>query len=266
MTNRIALRFLDKLGTDKSIAETARVCTDSEAKLLNVEKTLNSLMKLRHWSPFEQAVIQYEIHVPIFVARQWTRHQEAQMERSLRYTKKPQLYGGHSGVPYSTMTGGKVLEDYEELITLGTKPEDARRILPVETMTMIRLTVDLRTAMNMINQRLDSHAQAETQELAGLFTQMVQDHFPLALDGFLKWNYQDFSTNTDDLRKIMYILENADMTPIRDVSAFEAIERFIDAGKKRIETVKGARSFIDGGVKDRKIGSSGDWLQQELGL
>ena len=58
------------------------------------EILINYLMRNEHTSPFEQVVFTFHVKMPIFVARQWTRHRTARMnEISGRYSvMKDEVY------------------------------------------------------------------------------------------------------------------------------------------------------------------------------
>ena len=73
--------FIDKMGTDVSIVNAARVSFHKESKYKQDEagnwylsdedkKLLNYLAKHGHWSPFAHAFLSFRIEAPIFVARQ----------------------------------------------------------------------------------------------------------------------------------------------------------------------------------------------------
>ena len=92
--------LIDKLGTDLTVVNAARVSFDKESCLEVVgydeevdpdsrsvtstpifklkkgdEKLINFLAEHNHWSPFAHAQLQFRIKAPIFVARQLGKHQ-----------------------------------------------------------------------------------------------------------------------------------------------------------------------------------------------
>ena len=82
------------MGTDKDVAEAARVSLNSD----NVDnqvleesdiKLINYLAEHKHTSPFEHCVMRFKFKVPIFVAKQHMRHRTwSYNEISRRYTSK----------------------------------------------------------------------------------------------------------------------------------------------------------------------------------
>jgi thymidylate synthase (FAD) len=112
--------LIDKLGTDLTVVNAARVSFDKESswevtsydekvdldsrsiayipitKLKSGdEKLINFLAKHNHWSPFAHAQVQLRIKAPIFVARQLGKHQVGLVwnEISRRYVdSEPEFY------------------------------------------------------------------------------------------------------------------------------------------------------------------------------
>lgn len=62
----------------------------------------------------------------------------------------------------------RIKEDYDYLIMLGAKPEDARAILMNATPTRFRIVCNLRSFFNFYEQRNTFHAQTEIRTLAGV--------------------------------------------------------------------------------------------------
>jgi len=230
MQNKLKIEYIEHLGSDIDVVSTSRVCTGLEfKKITNVKNNIRSLIRNGHWSVFDHQYIKYMIECPIYVARQWMRHQQAYMEKSLRYTTDVSLYSG------GTSSGEQSLVDYQIALEAGTPPEDARGCLPLETMTRVQCTVSLRTALHMLNLRMDKHAQAETQHLAELFYVLLREYFPVSVEVFLEYIYQDFRTSVTDLRDIIYFMKKG---ALLGDSSYPAIRRFIENAEARIETVE----------------------------
>lgn len=85
------VRYVDHMGTDLRVAETARVSYKSPSKGEEEDKKLlGYLYKNRHTSPFEMNKVMFNIKMPIFVARQYIRHRMQNVnEVSARYTELP---------------------------------------------------------------------------------------------------------------------------------------------------------------------------------
>ena len=100
--------FLDKLGTDLSVVDAARVSFGNKSQwqkhipaqgiyeLSDKDKKLiKYLAKHNHWSPFAHTSIQIRVKAPIFVARQLVKHQVGLCwnEVSRRYVdSEPEFY------------------------------------------------------------------------------------------------------------------------------------------------------------------------------
>ena len=88
------VKILSSFGTEEDLVMTSRVCTDkSEADITDLPKRIASLIKLQHWAVFEHNSVKIMIEAPIYVMRQWMRHQGAWMEKSRRYTKDEPTFG-----------------------------------------------------------------------------------------------------------------------------------------------------------------------------
>lgn len=162
------------------------------------QKLINYLAKHQHWSPFAHNSLTFRIKAPIFVARQLVKHQVGGVwnEVSRRYVDdEPEFYfpdvwrgkpvnakQGSSGEhwksdEYKQSVGFEVQESlnvYNEMIANGVAPEQARMILPQNTMTEWWWTGSLMFFARVCKQRLDPHAQQETREVA----QMIADAIP----------------------------------------------------------------------------------------
>lgn len=181
------------------------VLSDADTKLIHY------LAKHNHWSPFAHTSIQLRIKAPIFVARQLAKHQIGGVwnEVSRRYVdSEPEFYfpevwrgrptdgakqgssgvvdrmdgyGGKSSVQaYAHTTVSDYLSVYSDMIAAGVAPEQARMILPQNTMTEWYWTGSLMFFARVCAQRLDPHAQAETSEVARQIADIVRPLFPVS--------------------------------------------------------------------------------------
>ena len=83
------VKFIDKMGSDLSVVNAARVSFAKESQWESIpeagpvegllssqdEKLIGYLAKHDHWSPFGHASMQFHIKAPVFVARQLVKHQ-----------------------------------------------------------------------------------------------------------------------------------------------------------------------------------------------
>lgn len=158
-------------------------------------KLINYLAKYEHWSPFAHTSITFRVKAPIFVARQLVKHTVgfSWNEVSRRYVdSEPEFYipdtwrkradnvkqGSSEEVAATESQVGLAdycqhsLNMYHEMMHGGWDicPEQARMVLPQNTMTEWVWTGSMYAFARMCNLRLDSHTQAETREIAKLIS------------------------------------------------------------------------------------------------
>jgi len=81
--------LIDKMGTDSSIVQAARVSYGAGTKTVNEDRGLiRYLLRNHHTTPFEMVELKFHVRAPIFVIRQWFRHRTASVnEESARYSE-----------------------------------------------------------------------------------------------------------------------------------------------------------------------------------
>lgn len=167
--------------------------SDKDAKLINY------LARHGHWTPFGHAFLSFRIKAPIFVARQLVKHQVGLCwnEVSRRYVDdEPEFWfpdyfrqradnvkQGSTDKPHQQsytlldMTKRYVEQDLElylDMIADEVAPEQARMILPQNTMTEWIWSGSLMAFSRVVRLRTDPHAQEETRQVA----QMIDDAVP----------------------------------------------------------------------------------------
>lgn len=176
------------------------------------QKLISYLAKHNHWTPFAHCFLSFRIKAPIFVARQLVKHQVglAWNEVSRRYVDdEPEFFLPTSwrGRPESSKQGSSdkeithlsmfdleyesitpiknaaaviieyCLDLYNSMIKEGVAPEQARMILPQNTMTEWIWSGSLAAFARVCKLRLDAHAQAETKEIAEHINNLVPEEF-----------------------------------------------------------------------------------------
>ena len=206
MTNSLKVEFIDKMGTDLSVVNAARV---SYAKFKDKfedkdEKLIKFLAEHNHWSPFAHASLQFRIKAPVFVARQLVKHQVGLVwnEISRRYVDyTPELYKPKEwrGRPQNSKQGsdGTVSIDsneqhrldmtmeqckiiYNSLIGKGIAPEQARMVLPQSMMTEWIWSGTLYAFARVCNLRCAKDTQEETREVANQIHNICKEEFPMS--------------------------------------------------------------------------------------
>jgi thymidylate synthase (FAD) len=74
----------------------------------------------------------------------------------------------------------RALVEYQDLLEAGVAPEQARMVLPQNTMTEGVWTGSLVAWARVCRLRLDSHAQAETRDVAQRFDNLLRPAFPVS--------------------------------------------------------------------------------------
>jgi len=199
------VELIDKMGTDLSVVNAARVSYSKTKEAFDVvkdEKLIKYLAEHEHWSPFAHASLQFRIKAPVFVARQLVKHQVGLVwnEVSRRYVDHaPELYKPDSwrGRPQNSKQGsdGEVELDqtinynmettmqnclvlYKSLLQKGVAPEQARMVLPQSMMTEWYWSGTLYAFARVCNLRCKPDTQRETQEVANEIDRLTNEAFP----------------------------------------------------------------------------------------
>lgn len=199
------------MGGDLSVVNAARVSFHKESHHFDEKdkKLINYLATHGHWTPFAHCFLSFRIKAPIFVARQLVKHQVglAWNEVSRRYVNdEPEFYFPDKwrGKPINAKQGSsdeeisilkipgagagnmKTLTQaaaqhglwlYTEMIHQGVAPEQARMILPQNTMTEWIWSGSLMAFARVCKLRLDPHSQKETREIAEKINQRIPAEF-----------------------------------------------------------------------------------------
>lgn len=207
--------YIDHMGTDHRVVDAARVSFDKIAAYYTEDendKLLSYLARHGHWTPFAHPQITLRYTVPIFVARQEFKHIVgfARNEVSRRYVADdPEFFvpdvwrsrpegsvkqgSGRGEVATVEMYGYShnletVYEGflahadvlYRGMINAGVSPEQARMTLPQSMYTSYYITGSLAAYARFFNQRSDSHAQKEIQNLAHMVGDILQPLYPVS--------------------------------------------------------------------------------------
>ena len=228
------VRLVDYLGSDQRIVQSARVSYGEGTKTYRQDKGLiNYLLRNDHTSPFEQVVFTFHVKMPIFVARQWTRHRTARMnEISGRYSvMKDEVYipssdcialqsednkQGRANEPVSKEIADEVtaimkedseraFSNYHKLLDMGIAREISRIDLPLSLYTEFYWEIDLHNLFHFLKLRLDVHAQYEIREYGRVMLEIVRKVCPIATEAFEnhKLNGRSFSGREVEAIKAM---------------------------------------------------------------
>ena len=203
--SNISVQLVDSMGSDVNVVNAARVSFAKEVQEFNLDtdtKLLNYLAKHGHWSPFAHTCITVRCKVPLFLARQLVKHQVGGdwNEESRRYIdsepefyfpislhSRPESVKQGSGaehpdqdywLPYIRDYSAHALALYNSMIRNEVAPEEARFILPLNTMTNFMWTGSMLFFQRVIAQRSDGHAQLAAQDFAAELAPIVRKVYP----------------------------------------------------------------------------------------
>lgn len=218
-----SVEYVDHMGSDLSVVNAARVSFAKQSDWEEIKesgvftgdvklsdkdtKLISYLAKHGHWSPFAHNSISLRIKAPIFVARQLVKHQVGLVwnEVSRRYVDdEPEFYfpevwrgkpenakQGSSGevaltFDFAGQTTAIALGAYQHMLDKGVAPEQARMVLPQNTMTEWIWTGSLMAFTRVCKQRLDPHAQQESQEMAQMIKEIIEPLFPVSFKALME--------------------------------------------------------------------------------
>jgi len=214
----IKATYIDHMGTDLSVVNAARVSfgkksdwdyTDwrdssdyARKKVLSEgdTKLVNYLAKQGHYSPFGHCFASFHIKAPIFVARQLVKHKFLRWnEISRRYVSdKPEFYQPEvwrSKAQDKKQGSGPALKDqdvhigttqrlvtmlYDSMLEKGVCEEQARMVLPQNTMTEWYWSGSLDAFADMCNLRCADDTQYETMLVASQISEEMGKLYPIS--------------------------------------------------------------------------------------
>ena len=200
------IKLIDHMGTDLTVVNAARVSFGKQKEEFTDgdEKLINYLAEHNHWSPFGHCMLQFHIKAPVFVARQFVKHQIGLVwnEISRRYVDtepefcKVETWRGkpvdkkqgsdgevekQGSCSYSKqMVENNALIAYKDLLDAGVAPEQARMILPQSLMTEWYWSGSLYAFARVCNLRCKPDAQYETRIVADEIDKHCKLTFPVS--------------------------------------------------------------------------------------
>lgn len=197
-----SVALVDVMGSALSVVNAARVSMGKRSESFDARdaKLIKYLWEHGHTSPFRHVHLQFHIKAPIFVLRQWMKHQVgcAWNEISGRYVEldesfwSPHLWREQSASVKQGSDGAleqsaqidahfvyveainAAVATYQRLLQMGVCKEQARAVLPVATMSECYWTCSLHALIHFLRQRLDGHAQQEIREYAQAVSELAE--------------------------------------------------------------------------------------------
>jgi thymidylate synthase (FAD) len=216
-----SVELIDSCGDDLSVVNAARVSFNKQSEFEDTDtvchklpdkdaKLINYLAKHKHKSPFNHCFMSFRVKAPIFVARQLVKHEYLPWnEVSRRYvTDEPEFYipdgwrmsadnvkQGSGGLlvdqgtqkEIALMTTQYSLDAYNTLMRNNVCAEQARMVLPQNTMTEWIWSGTLFAFAKMCKLRLDAHTQRETQEIAMMIDKYAQVLYPVSWKALMEY-------------------------------------------------------------------------------
>lgn len=205
----MSVELVGVFGDDLMVVNSARVSFAKVSTTFTEQdgKLIRYLAKHNHISPFFHPQVQFRIKMPIFVAREWYRHQIgfARNEVSRRYVdSEPECYipdnqdlrerdknkkQGSKDTPVSNAEYvHEILSDathaamdaYDTLLKNGVAPEVARMILPQSMYTEFIETGSLAAYARLYKLRTSSEAQKEIRDFAHKIGDFLSEKFPIS--------------------------------------------------------------------------------------
>ncbi len=207
------VELLETFGNDLTVVNAARVSlgkhvdefTEKDAKLIKY------LAEHEHNSPFFHPQARFRLRMPIWMAREWFRHTIgfARNEVSRRYVDEAPTFhvpeelrtrapnkkqGSNDDVhPQNTLLRQSMKlsyqlaeEAYQDLLTRGVCPEQARMVLPQAMMTEFIETGSLAAYARLCKLRMGPDAQKEIQDVAREVSVLLETAFPASWPVLMK--------------------------------------------------------------------------------
>lgn len=223
-TSKMEVSLLGSYGSDLEVVNAARVSFAKQSSWSNIgeyehaggalelpekdAKLIKYLAKHKHKSPFNHCFMSFRVKAPIFVARQLVKHEYLPWnEVSRRYvTEEPEFYfpdywrkaadnvkqGSSKDVLQEDSEDVRqfsrvALRLYTEMLEKGCCPEQARMVLPQNTMTEWIWSGTLFAFAKMCKLRLDPHTQKETQEIAKMIDAEAKTLYPVSWEALMEY-------------------------------------------------------------------------------
>ena len=207
------VELLDTFGSDLTVVNAARVSFHKESKEMTKrdEGLIRYLAEHNHVTPFFHPQAQFRLKMPIFVAREWFRHQigAARNEVSRRYVDEPpecyvpdvvrardaKLKQGSKaeGVEDNSLAQSLIRESnhsamqmYDGLLKMGVAPEVARTVLPQGLYSEWIETASIAFYARVCSLRLDPSAQWEIRQYAEAVKELLVKKFPISWDALMR--------------------------------------------------------------------------------
>ena len=182
----------------KRIEMAGRNCWRSEGKITedSYKPFIKNLLKRGHESPLEFGHVMMKITTSRDVMAELTRHRigVAFAIQSQRYVLEDADHDGikfiapvgydENDIKWGTWTNQMRRSEwaYREMISHGFKQQDARKVLPNSTATVIMMDVNIRELLHIVKLRSSSAAYPEMREMIRLMVEQLKTVLPLLFE------------------------------------------------------------------------------------
>lgn len=204
------IKLKDYMGNDQAITNAARVSfkveiAEDEPLKEGDMKLLKYMADHNHSSPFYHPQISFKMQMPIFLARQWFRHNVGitRNEVSRRYVTKPvqcflpvsareqhpqkkqgskddAVKDNDECLALMKKSMNDCVQTYRDLLSKGVCAEEARMVLPQSMMTEFVETGSLAAYANIYRQRIACNAQTEIRDYAVRIGEILSVLYPVS--------------------------------------------------------------------------------------
>lgn len=244
--------LVDYCGGDFSIARSARTSYQHGVNQRTEDRNLiRYLLRHDHGTPFEFVQFTFHCQMPIFVARQWIRTRISSFnELSGRYSVMPLMFytpeessiqaqsannkqGRDGGVTKesidfffydSSEVRAQATGMYRSALAGDIARELARIDLPLSTYTNWYWSINLRSLMNFLRLRCDSHSQWEIRQYANVIAGMCQKVVPIAFEAWIDYESCAKKFSKLDLQLLDFYVKSNKTGTLQDITSSLEIE------------------------------------------
>ena len=187
VSKMIGVNSFERFSGEQLVIAKARISSNRppEKILDKGEGLIRHMLANGHWSPFDMAVLGFEIECSVAISIQLLRHWSFKVQQfSQRYAEVTETMpvkmrqAGSSNRQSSTIPSGineqmlsqesiyESLAHYQELLDGGVATETARFVLPMATKSRLYYNGTFRSIITFLNQRLSEDAQEEVRVIA----------------------------------------------------------------------------------------------------
>jgi thymidylate synthase (FAD) len=233
------------MGDEDEIVNAAKISYGRGTKSVSDDiNLLRYLLRHQHTTPFEMCEIQYEMEMPIFVARQFVRHRTANInEYSARYSEMLDVYYLPEAsvlAPQSTTnkqgreavaiqdpavianiidcindSNEDSFQRYQYLLSQNLSRELSRMVLPLNIYTKWIWKCDVSNLMKFLKLREDSHAQYEIRVYAEAMSQSLKMWMPNVHTAYIDYIRDAVTLSKQQLALVKkFVVNHGGLTPL----------------------------------------------------